>query len=162
LRAAGADPEPLLFALAVAAAGERLLLSYPRSGGDGRTILPSHFFRAAAEALTGRRVGVEDIDSLPRELFTRVPTSRFGAATPADRPLPCHPRSGGAGRTFLPPHFFRAAAEALTGRRVGVGDIDSLPRELFTRVPTSRFGAATPEEALTAGEYDRTLLALLP
>src|SRR5690606_32272217 len=68
LRAAGADPEPLLFALAVAAAGERLLLSYPRSGGDGRTILPSHFFRAAAEALTGRRVGVEDIDSLPREL----------------------------------------------------------------------------------------------
>lgn len=100
LRAAGADPEPLLFALAVAAAGERLLLSYPRSGGDGRTILPSHFFRAAAEALTGRRVGVEDIDSLPRELFTRVPTNRFGAAT--------------------------------------------------------------PEEALTAGEYDRTLLALLP
>ncbi|MDI3339805.1 MAG: PD-(D/E)XK nuclease family protein [Sphaerobacter sp.] len=84
LRATGADIEPLLFALAVAAADERLLLSYPRTGGDGRPQLPSHFFRAAAEALIGRRVGVEEVDALPRELYTRVPASRFGAATPAE------------------------------------------------------------------------------
>jgi hypothetical protein len=80
LRARGADPEPLQFALAAGAARERLLLTYPRkSAGDARPQLPSSFFRAAAQALTGRPVRASEIDSLPPELYRRAPGSRIGA-----------------------------------------------------------------------------------
>ena len=97
LRERGPDPEPLQFALAVAAARERLQLSYARSEAGGT-------------------------------------------------------------RSHLPSYFFRAVAETLTGKITTIAGIDSLPPEIFERVPANRFGAATPEEALTAGEYDRTLI----
>ncbi len=81
----GPDSEPLQFALAVAAARERLQLSYARGEAGGtRAHLPSYFFRAAAETLTGRSVPIADIDTLPPELFERVPANRFGAATPQE------------------------------------------------------------------------------
>ena len=68
-----------------------------------------------------------------------------------------HGASPAGTRAHLPSYFFRAAAEALTGRPVPIATIDSLPPELFERVPANRFGAATPDEALTDGEFDRTL-----
>ena len=80
LRARGADPEPLQFALAAGAAREHLLLTYPRkSAGEGRPQLPSSFFRAAARAMVGRAVRASEIDSLPSELYRRAPGSRIGA-----------------------------------------------------------------------------------
>ncbi len=86
LRARGADPEPLQFALAAGAARERLLLTYPRkSAGEARPQLPSSFFRAAAEALVGRPVRASEIDSLPPELYQRAPGSRIGARRSSSR-----------------------------------------------------------------------------
>jgi len=79
LRAAGADPEPLRFTLALAAARERLVLSYARGDGQ-RDHLPSHFFRAAAGLLSGAPVRIADIDRLDPAFFERVPANRFGAA----------------------------------------------------------------------------------
>ena len=63
---------------------------------------------------------------------------------------------------ILPSYFFRAAAATLTGRQVTIAEIDSLPPEIFDRVPANHFGAAAPEESLTAGEYDRTLIGAQP
>lgn len=84
-RETGPDPEPLQFTLAVAAARERLQLSYARGeAGGSRSHLPSYFFRAAAESLTGRAVTIAGIDSLPPEIFERVPANRFGASTPEE------------------------------------------------------------------------------
>ena len=55
LRARGPDQEPLQFALAAAAARERLLLTTRRAAEAGaRPQLPSSFFREAASALAGR------------------------------------------------------------------------------------------------------------
>ena len=58
------DEEPLTFWLGVQAAGEHLRLSYARSdsGGSGKH-LPSYFFRAVAEALTGRRLTLAELDA---------------------------------------------------------------------------------------------------
>lgn len=79
------DTEPLLFLLAVKAATERLLLSYPRGeGSEARSQFPSYFFRAAAEALVGRRVSIEEVDTLPEPLFIRVRSGQFGAACPEE------------------------------------------------------------------------------
>lgn len=81
LRARGADPEPMQFALAVHAAGERLMLSTRRAEeAGGRAQLPSMFFRAAASALEGRRVRVEEIAGLG--CVRRVPAGRVGASSP--------------------------------------------------------------------------------
>lgn len=85
LRALGPDPEPLQFALAVQAATDRLQLSFARGeAGSRRGHLPSHFFRAAAEALSGQRVPVDAVDALPASQYTRVPAGRFGAARPEE------------------------------------------------------------------------------
>lgn len=65
LHASGPDPEPMSFALAVAAAREHLVLSTPRAEAPGaRTTLPSVFFRLAAAAMTGRRVSAEEVPHL--------------------------------------------------------------------------------------------------
>ncbi len=78
LRERGPDPEPLQFAVAVAAARERLQLSYARGEvGGTRSHLPSYFFRAVAETLTGKVTTIAGIDSLPPEIFERVPANRF-------------------------------------------------------------------------------------
>ena len=84
-RETGPDPEPLQFTLAVAAARDRLQLSYARAEAGGtRSHLPSYFFRAAAEALTGQTVTISGIDSLSPLIFERVPANRFGASTPEE------------------------------------------------------------------------------
>ncbi len=80
LRALGADPEPLQFALAVHAARDALLLSTRRAEeAGGRMQIPSSFFRAAAGALEGRRVQVEEIRRLASVRY--VPAGRVGAGT---------------------------------------------------------------------------------
>ena len=115
LRARGADPEPLQFALAVAAARERLLLSTRRAEEPGgRMQLPSSFFRAAAGALEGRaRACGGGALARPRSLPARRPCRRRHAGARADRrrarphrsrarshARTCAPRAAGAtGRT---------------------------------------------------------------
>ena len=84
LRARGRDPEPLQFHGALAAARERLLLAYARTGSDGRGQLPSPFLRAALQALSGRRVTVEDIELGAVSCVSRVPSGRLGPARPDD------------------------------------------------------------------------------
>jgi RecB family exonuclease len=87
LRTRGPNPEPLQFALAVNAAKERLLVSYPRkSAGERRPQLPSSFFRAVAEAAMGKSVPVEKVDELPTDLYERVSGSRIGSGV-LDRSL---------------------------------------------------------------------------
>lgn len=83
LRTHGADPEPLQFLLAVCAGRERLALSFARAEeSGGRAKLPSSFFRAAAEALTGARVRTDEVDAIDERLYTRVPAGRIGAGVP--------------------------------------------------------------------------------
>lgn len=81
LRAQGADPEPLQFALGVHAARERLLLATRRAEeAGGRVQLPSSFFRAAASVLEGRRVTVEEVPGLAS--VRSLPAGRVGAGSP--------------------------------------------------------------------------------
>jgi ATP-dependent helicase/nuclease subunit B len=78
LRAMGPDDEALQFALALQAAEERVQISFPRGeAGSSRSHLPSHFFRAAAAALTGTPVEASQVDRLPRNLYTRVAAGTF-------------------------------------------------------------------------------------
>lgn len=80
LRALGADREPMQFALAVGAATDCIQLSYARTEtGDVRPQLPSSFFRAAASALAGKPIRVQDVDELDHHFYTRVPAGRVGA-----------------------------------------------------------------------------------
>jgi ATP-dependent helicase/nuclease subunit B len=81
LRARGADPEPLQFALAVHAARERVFLSTRRAeeAGGGRAQIPSSFFRAAAAALEGRPVQVGEVRGLRSVRY--LPAGRVGAAS---------------------------------------------------------------------------------
>lgn len=98
----------------------------------------------------------------PRETGPDPETLQFSLAVGAarERLVLCYARGEAGGtRSHLPSYFFRAAAETLTGKSVAISAIDSLPSELFERIPANRFGAATPEEALTPGEYDRTLVS---
>ena len=56
------ERERLLFARAVRAAGERLVLSYPRfDTGSGRERVPSSFLLEAVEAAMGRRVAAAEL-----------------------------------------------------------------------------------------------------
>ena len=89
LRASGPDREPLQFAMAEHAAEEHLQLSFARTEtGATSPKLPSHFFRAAAAALKGESVSVEDVDGLSEEFFTRIPGSRFAAPSLAEALTP--------------------------------------------------------------------------
>lgn len=133
LRARGVDPEPLQFALAAASADERLQLSYPRAAiGSTRLQLPSSFFRAAASALVGAPVRVEDVDALPDEIFERVPAGRLGspnlemALTPSeyDRHLP---RAGSATSRCCDEPAVRQLRPRLAGRKRLAGPTVSPP-----------------------------------
>lgn len=87
LRAMGADPEPLQFAVAVGSARDRLLLTTRRADeAGGRTQVPSSFFRLAASALAGRRIRIEDVVSNPPPHLRRLAAARVGADT-LDRSL---------------------------------------------------------------------------
>jgi ATP-dependent helicase/nuclease subunit B len=134
LRARGADPEPLQFAMGVAAARERLMVTYPRkSAGEGRPQLPSVFFRAVAEAMTGERVSAENVDTLDARLYRRVPGGSIGSRgeTPElsgseyDRTLlEQHPDVGRALLTSREPRIARAldARAAAFSRELTVFD----------------------------------------
>ena len=83
LRARGADPEPLQFALAVHAARERLLLSTRRADEPGgRLRLPSSFFRAAVSAMVGHRVKIDEVER--QACVRRLRAGRVGAESPVD------------------------------------------------------------------------------
>jgi ATP-dependent helicase/nuclease subunit B len=69
------------------------------------------------------------------------------------------PRSeAGSTRSYLPSHFFRAAASALAGRDIEAGEIDSLDSSIFTRVPAGSFLPPEGTVPLDTHEYDRILL----
>lgn len=79
LRARGADPKPLQFALPMGAATDRLQLSYPRTErGSGRPLYPSGFLRAAAQALAGERISAEALDDREDAWFERLPAGSLG------------------------------------------------------------------------------------
>jgi ATP-dependent helicase/nuclease subunit B len=61
----GVEAERLLFASAVGAARDRLVLSYARVDGEtGRERVPSSFLLAAVEAAVGARIGAEELARL--------------------------------------------------------------------------------------------------
>ena len=65
------EQERIQFADACAAAGERLVLSYPRvDGQSGRARVPSSFLLHAARAATGARVSAEELARLASESET--------------------------------------------------------------------------------------------
>ena len=69
------------------------------------------------------------------------------------------PRSeAGSTRSYLPSHFFRAAASALAGKNIEAGEVDTLDPALFTRVPAGSFLPPEDTIALDDHEYDRILL----
>jgi ATP-dependent helicase/nuclease subunit B len=72
------DPDPLQFHTAVAAARERLLVSYPRIAADGRGSLPSSFLRAVAQAVSGTRTTVQDIELGHAPCLERLRSGRLG------------------------------------------------------------------------------------
>jgi ATP-dependent helicase/nuclease subunit B len=82
LRAAGANPKPLQFAVAVGAADRALALSVPRTqDGETRPVLPSTFLLDAAERIAGRPVRAGDFERVAGEYGRRV---RAGRLTPGD------------------------------------------------------------------------------
>ena len=81
-----AGGEELLFKLALDAARERLVLSYPSADGEGRQRLPSYFVLRAAEALTGAQLGPDELHLVPG--FRRVSAARLGPDAPADAITP--------------------------------------------------------------------------
>jgi RecB family exonuclease len=75
------DLERLFFLLAVGAARERLVLTFPRLAiGTSKERVPSSFVLATIEAATGRRVDFETAETFPA--FDRIPLSRIGADEP--------------------------------------------------------------------------------
>ena len=80
LRANGADPEPLQFALVTAAADRELQLSVPRTqDGETRPVLASTFLLDAASQRAGRPVRVWEFERVAAELGRRVPAGRLTA-----------------------------------------------------------------------------------
>jgi RecB family exonuclease len=80
-KAARADEEKMLFALALAAGTERVTLTFPRLDvTSGRERIPSHYLIRLAEALTGTRFDYSSLEKAPG--FTRV-SSFPGAADEA-------------------------------------------------------------------------------
>lgn len=85
-RANRGSEEALQFALACAAARERLVVSYARRAtGENRPRLPSVFFREVASHLAGERVSAERAPLLPRADVERIPGDAIGAPIPGGR-----------------------------------------------------------------------------
>ena len=75
------DEERLLFRLAIGAATEKLILSFPRIEiGTGRERLPSSFLLASVKALTGKSVDFEQLEKFPG--FARIPLSEIVVKSP--------------------------------------------------------------------------------
>jgi RecB family exonuclease len=76
------DQERLFYRLAIGAARERLVLTFPRlTIGTARERVPSSFVLATIEAATGSRVDFETVESFPG--LRRIPLSQIGAEDPA-------------------------------------------------------------------------------
>lgn len=76
------DRERLFYRLAMGAALERLVLTFPRLEiGTARERVPSSFLLATVEAATGKRTDFETIESYPG--FSRVALSQLGPEDPA-------------------------------------------------------------------------------
>ncbi|MBM4041380.1 MAG: hypothetical protein FJ290_23000 [Planctomycetes bacterium] len=83
LKGARAEEERLLFRLAVGAASQSVLLTYPRlEPASGRERVPSHFLLRALEAVTGCRCDYAALASSPH--VESIPASAFAPAEPAD------------------------------------------------------------------------------
>ncbi len=77
------EEERLLYRLAIGAAREGLILSFPRIEiGTGRERLPSSFLLASVEALTGKTSDFQKIEEYPN--FIRVPLSEFAVKVPSE------------------------------------------------------------------------------
>jgi ATP-dependent helicase/DNAse subunit B len=77
------DEERLLFRLAVGAAKEKLVLSFPRIEiGTGRERLPSSFLLASVKALTGKSVDFNQLEKFPG--FVRIPLSEIAVKSPEE------------------------------------------------------------------------------
>ncbi len=63
--------------------------------------------------------------------------------------------AGGSGK-YLPSYFFRATAEALEGRRLRIDELDQ--SGFVRRLQAGRLAADDFADALSAAEYDRTLV----
>ena len=85
LRAAGGDPEPLQFAVALDAADQALQLSVPRTqDGETRPVLPSTFLLDAAARVAGRPVRAGDFERVAHEHGRRLRAGRLTASPAAD------------------------------------------------------------------------------
>jgi len=113
------EEERLLFARAVRAAGERLVLSFPRfDTGSGRERVPSSFLLQAVEAAMGRRVAAAELLGLasPGETGLGRPHPREpdAAIDRIERDLAAVATGGaGAARHLLDADGFVAASIAL-------------------------------------------------
>jgi len=75
------DEERLLFRLAVGAAKEKLILSFPRiEVGTGKERLPSSFLLASVKALTGESTDFQKFERFPG--FVRIPLSEIAVRSP--------------------------------------------------------------------------------
>ncbi len=116
LRRARPREEELLFALALAAATERVVLTFPRfETGTTRERTASPFILRAGEALLGRRLRFDTIGELPG--FRHVPLSSAGAADPDDALTASERRVGAALR--VPAADRRVLAGALAAGHAG-------------------------------------------
>jgi ATP-dependent helicase/DNAse subunit B len=75
--------EKLLFTLALGAAREKLILSYPRlDPSTGRERIPSFFLLRVGEALTGEAMDYSRLETIPQ--YGRVPLSRLAPENSAE------------------------------------------------------------------------------
>jgi ATP-dependent helicase/nuclease subunit B len=118
----GQERERRLFATAVNAATERLVLSYPRVDSNGRETVPSSFLLRAAEAASGRRLTTGGLLALaePGEtvLGRAWPKGPELAVDVLERDLSLVSAGGyGQARHLLTdaPHFVRARAAEAAG-----------------------------------------------
>ncbi|MGQ9694656.1 MAG: PD-(D/E)XK nuclease family protein [Thermodesulfobacteriota bacterium] len=73
--------EKILFSLAVSAARDRLILSYPRlDPASGKERIPSFFLLRVGEALTQEVINYSKLETLP--FYRRLPLSRLAPAEP--------------------------------------------------------------------------------
>lgn len=85
VRAAGADPEPLQFSVAIGAANRALQLSVPRTqDGETRPVLPSTFLLDVAARIARRPVRVSDFERIAAEFGRRVRAGRLTSVDPRD------------------------------------------------------------------------------
>lgn len=160
----GVERERLLFREAVLAAGERLVLSFPRlDAQSGRERVASSFLARALRAATGRRVGADELLALAS-----------GGETALGRPFPLAPdlaldrlerdlalAGQGAAPNLLEdaPHLRRsllaekAAGEPLLTPWDGLVDVQSRPEAAERLALTARETSATALEAFGACPY---------